>query len=407
MELFTYDRKFRKSEVVDEFSSVVWTERYFGDGDFELVVPLSMEMIDKLSVGVFLGCQGSSEPMIIQNMSIEKETIKVTGISILPWLNNRFVKSSSDHTQRYWNIPLNWAGYTTTPGFILWKILKEMATFDSQYFFYSTSGLPHSHQLAITGLTLGRYDNTGPSVALTVPYGPLYDALRAIAETYDLGMRMAVTYTTDKQYLTVDSGVSPRPPADYFLEFTNYKGVDRTTRQTVNPPVRFSPQFDSLTNIKELQSIADQKTLIFTVAPSNPAGLATGLSAGRATTVKQWEPTVPANREEIWSFDVRAELVFCDDITTDSGITTAANLTTVLNQRAQATLNAKSFKVFVDGEIVPGNAFVYGRDYGLGDIIEIQGNSGAVQLSKVTEYIRTQDSTGERSYPTLSAIPTS
>ena len=404
MELFTYDRKFKKSEVVDEFSSVVWTERYFGDGDFELVVPLSMEMIDKLSVGVFLGCEGSPEPMIIQNMSIEKETIKVTGISILPWLNNRFVRKSSKHEDRYWLISPTTTGYAnTTPGWILWNIVHQMVTWDGSMVL-SGYAMPHAHQLAITGLTLGRYDSSDAPVSISVPYGPLYDALREIAEAYNLGMRMAVTYTTDKVYLTVDSGVFPDIPQDYFLEFTNYRGIDRTTRQTVNPPVRFSPQFDSLTNIKELQSIADQKTLVFAFAPGNPGGLATGLLAGRATTVKQWEPTVPANREEIWSFDVRAEQVFCDDITTDSGITTAANLTTVLNQRAQAVLNAKAFKVFVDGEIVPGNQFVYGADYGLGDIIEVQGNSGVIQLSKVTEFIRTQDSTGERSYPTLSAI---
>jgi hypothetical protein len=58
----------------------------------------------------------------------------------------------------------------------------------------------------------------------------------------------------------------------------------------------------------------------------------------------------------------------------------------------------------VDGEVAPTNLFQYGKDYNLGDIIEVQGNTSLVDVSRVTEYIRTQTAEGEKSYPTVVAI---
>jgi hypothetical protein len=58
----------------------------------------------------------------------------------------------------------------------------------------------------------------------------------------------------------------------------------------------------------------------------------------------------------------------------------------------------------VDGEIVPNKQYTYGIDYGLGDLIELQGNTGAIQNAMVMEYIRTQDESGEKAYPTVEVI---
>ncbi|HEY1247422.1 MAG TPA: hypothetical protein VGE97_00400, partial [Nitrososphaera sp.] len=60
--------------------------------------------------------------------------------------------------------------------------------------------------------------------------------------------------------------------------------------------------------------------------------------------------------------------------------------------------------IAVDGEIVPTSQFQYGKHYNLGDVIEVQGNTGAIQISRVTEYIRSQSASGEKSYPTLEAV---
>ena len=103
-------------------------------------------------------------------------------------------------------------------------------------------------------------------------------------------------------------------------------------------------------------------------------------------------------------FDLRAILVFADDITTDLVGTSATNLKNVLTSRAKDALTANKYVKAVDGEIVPDNQFKYGIHYTLGDLIEVQGNSGVVQTARITEYIRAQDASGEKAYPTVTMI---
>jgi hypothetical protein len=63
-----------------------------------------------------------------------------------------------------------------------------------------------------------------------------------------------------------------------------------------------------------------------------------------------------------------------------------------------------TFTKAVDGEFVPQSPYIFGIDYFLGDVIELQGASGLIQNARVTEYIRSQDSTGEKAYPTVAVI---
>jgi hypothetical protein len=372
MELFTLDRTFHKRDIIDGFSSVIWTERYYGDGEVELVVPPTIDMIQKLSAGTFLGLTGSDEIMILQNVNIEPDKLKVTGISLLPWMNNRFVRTSAVHEDRYWYISGG------SPGWTLWAILYYMCVVGSPYLngTYNT-GIDNPQQLGIPGLGLRDYDNSGLPISVGVPFGPVYDAMKEIASTYEIGMGITLDDVTD---------------TSYFLGFRSYKGLTRTTDQIVNPVVRFSPLMDSFTNIKELQSIEKFKTLVYAFAPGNPDGLATSPGVSSLSGA------------QYNGFDLRAMLVFADDITTDMVGGSAANLVNILNSRARDAMNANHYIVAVDGEIVPENQFKYGVHYTLGDVIEVQGNSGVVQTARITEFIRAQDQKGERAYPTVTMI---
>jgi len=97
-------------------------------------------------------------------------------------------------------------------------------------------------------------------------------------------------------------------------------------------------------------------------------------------------------------------MTFAEDITTDMINGDPNVLLQILNARAQDALTNHHFVKVVDGEIVPTAQFKYGRDYNLGDIVELQGNSGIVQNARVTEYIRSQDESGEHAYPTVAVL---
>lgn len=367
MELFTLDRKFLKQYEIDKFSSAIWTERYYGDSEVELVVPATRDMIQKLPVGTFVGMVGSKEVMILETADSEKGALKLTGQSLLSWLNNRFIRTSALHEDRYWN-------FSGTPGWALWAIIYYMCC-SGQY----PSGVPNPAQFVIPGLWLGGYDNSGAPVNFAVPFGPVYDAMKAIATTYEVGMKITLESATDTAYS---------------LAFWSYKGLDRTSGQSVNPPVRFSPQMDTLTDIKELQSISSYKTLVYSWCPPNPDGIADTIPPG-TSQIAGSQPT---------GFDLRALMTFEEDITTDMVGGNAGTLQSILNSRAQLALSNARFIRAVDGSIVPLHQLQYGVDYNMGDIIEVQGNSQVVSSSRVTEYIRSQDPSGEKAYPTVAML---
>lgn len=375
MEPYTLGRDFLKKDVIDGFHSIIWTERYYGDSEVELTVPVSAEMISKLPIGSFLGLNESDEIMILETMDIKDGKIKFKGIGILPWLDNRFVRTSSFHEDRYWYID------AVSPGWALWAIVYYMCVEGSPYLNGSIStGIPNPETLAIPQLGLNAYEATGAAIRVGVPYGPVYKALKEIATTYEIGMQ-----------IIFDSLSSP------VLGFRSYKGLDRTSGQTDNPPVRFSPQMDSFTDIQELQSIAALKTLVYSFAP--------GLNPEEGELDLRTVPGVSAlTGPQYTGFDLRALLVFADDITTDQVGGNSAILLDILNSRAQDALTTNHFVKTVDGEIVPTNQFQYGVHFYLGDVIEVEGNTGTVQTARVTEYIRSQDSSGEKAYPTVSIM---
>lgn len=369
MELRTLSRNFLPVDIIEGFESVIWTERYYGDSEVQLVVPATPINIQKLAMGTFLSFDKSSEVMILETHDIKDHKATITGISLLKWLNNRFVRFTVSHEDRYYN------AYGLPAGYLLWYILNAMvASPDPAYATYP-AGIPNPGRFKIYNIEPTHIDPSGPNVNVAVSYGPLYDVLNTIATTYEIGMSLTLEEATT---------------AGYRLGFRSYRGVDHTSNQNVNSVIRFSPEMESFTDIKEFQSIADYKTEIYTFIPSNPDSLATipGYAWFNLNT----------------GFDLRVEMVFEEDITTDAVGGDPAVLLNLLIQRAFESLLTHKFVKIIDGEIVPTGQFKYGIDYNLGDIVEVQGHSGMIQAARVVEYIRSQDSVGEKAYPTLEMI---
>lgn len=375
MELFTLGRDFIKVDVIDKFQSAIWTERYYGDSELELVVEPTTKMIQSLAKGTFVGLVGSDEIMMLETMDFNEEgQLKVTGISLLNWLNNRFIRASASHEDRYWPISGLNAGRT------LWWIVQYMCVTGPYLDGTIDTGIDSPELLAIPGLRARATTDIGWGFAISVavPYGPVYDALKEIATTYEIGMKIVLISADETGYV---------------IEFQYYKGIDRSSMQHVNPVVRFSADMDSFAKIKEFQSLSNYKTQVYAFAPSNPGGLADSPGFDGRVSID----------ESYTGFDRRVELIFADDITTDQVGADAGMLLDMLNSRAKDALNAADIVSVVDGEIVPGVQFKYGTDYNLGDLVEVQGKSGTVKKARITEHIRVQDKEGERAFPTLTA----
>lgn len=188
MELFTLDDGFRKDKVVEAFNSVIWTERYYGDGDVTLVAPATIENVEKFKPDTKLGINDSDEVNILETQEIDEGILTVTGISLLKWMNNRFIRASADHEEKVWNLT---GGYT--PGLALMEIVQQMLMPSSYNDGTINIGIPASvaENFVIPGLSTSSYDGSyGPIVDFPVPYGPIYDALKSIATTYEIGMSL-------------------------------------------------------------------------------------------------------------------------------------------------------------------------------------------------------------------------
>jgi Siphovirus ReqiPepy6 Gp37-like protein len=370
MDLYTLDENFLRRDVVDDFSSVVWTERYSKSGDVELYVPWTAANVAKLPEGTFLSTPGSQEVMLLDTVLKQSSQLKLTGNTLIQFLNNRVIRTSSKHEDRYWNI----AG---TPGQLLNTIVQYMCI-SGPYLTGSTYLIDGPREI-IPNLVNDAADLVGVSAPFAVPFGPVYDVLEQVAESYDMGISL---------YLASAS------VGTYSLHFKGYRGKDRTSKQTVNSIVRLSPAADSLANVSELRSLAGYKNVAYSFAPANPNGLAG--ASGVAYADSQSATSI--------GFKRRVMLDFAEDITTDNFSGSAATLLSMLNQRAKDALANNNYVKVVDGEVVPQSQFKFGKDYGMGDIIELQSLSGLLQSARITEYIRSQDSTGERAYPTITVL---
>lgn len=372
MDLHILNPRFQRTAVVDEFSSLIWTERYGSAGDFNLVLPATPKTIDDIQEGTFLSITGSREVMLVDSQLIENGRMTLSGNTLLKFLNERIVRTSGDHEDRAWTIVGSPAGVAM--GVVVKFACIEGDLINDTLDFYKIGGPLND----IPGLSLGTTDASGPNITAALPFGPLYDALVTLASTYELGMSLYLSSVT---------------ALDYELKFMTYKGLDRTGDQTDRPLVRFSPIMDSLMNLKELRSISGYKTAAYAFAPANPNGFP--VPSGKA-----YIPGTSAYS----GFDRRVLMVFADDLSTETVNGDPAVLAAILAQRAADALANNNYIKILDGEVVPQSEFQYGVHYGLGDIIELQGQSGLTQKARITEYIRSQDSTGERAYPTVSVI---
>ncbi len=185
MEIYTLDRGFRRQIVLDGFSSAIWTERYYGDGDINLVFPDTNEIRAALPDGTLLELVGTEEPMISETHEIDAGLITVTGIALPKWLNNRFIRSTNVHTEK--SVVLDAESY----GELIEAIVQNWCINSDYLNNVIDMGVGDATIFKIPGLSVDVVDTTGPEPGGdAIPFGPVYDAIRAIAETFQIGLRI-------------------------------------------------------------------------------------------------------------------------------------------------------------------------------------------------------------------------
>lgn len=392
MDLYTLNSNFLDKDIVDEYVSAIWTERYSEVGEVQLVVPPTEENIIKLKEGTFLALRGSKEVMLLETQSIEKGLMTVVGKTLPIFLNNR---ASWFKNPEYTGLStgervVDYTDATKKPGEfiadVVYQTVINPTPFPNSTYDWTPANLDWDND-KIPFLTLGAVDSSGEVKRLTAPIGPLYEVIANLAKQDDVGISL---------YLE-----SADPDTGYVLKFTTYRGVDRTSTGDPDNLVRLTRDLDGISDIKEVNSVSKYKNVAYVYYK------------GRITP-HYADPSMPIPE----GFDRRIMVVTPEgepvgrkvDLSWGRGGTYTQYVVGALEEDAFREQNAKdalannNYIHAIDGQTSPITDYRYGVDYGLGDTIELEGFTGNLTKAKITEYIRSEDATGEKGYPTITVV---
>lgn len=369
MELYVCNSEFEQIDVLDTFVSNVWTERYSAAGDFKLVAPASYKNKTLLKEFNWLKIDSSDEIMQIETVNTLNGQITAAGKSLLYFLMERAFRSAWADTTQGWVI-------TTTEIYKIVNAVLRMAvnpatSMQTGQVLTPTQG---ANQV-ITDFYISEEIPAGVNerVSVTVPFAEVYNVLKTLVDSDDLGMKL-----------------TPHPTIQRGMLFKTYRGLDRTSTQSENPIVILDPNLGNFTDTETLRSISGYKNTAY-VWPS-------GITSQSQIVMVSIDGASTRSR-----FDVRSMFVTASNIR--AADYDAETLRTMLFYEGINALINNNYVKMVDGQVTSQNGYTFGRDYNLGDILELRSVDGDIASSaRVTEYIRSKDSNGESAYPTLSVI---
>lgn len=358
MEVYVLDNSLRRTEVVDRFESLIWTERYTAYGNFNLQMQSTSANRSLLTKGARLALNESSRVMTVETIedkrtSDGKHTLTLQGRSLEQIMEDRTATDSWAGTE----INPNWI-LTGTPATIARNIFNTICR----------TGFPNTaDRIPFLESVIGNqfYTRPEPSSVITVELElqSVYAAIKNLCEAYSLGFSLTRIGDTS------------------LLRFEIFTGNDRTLGQTTLPPVVFGYDLGTLSDTTELVSTENYKNVAYVFAKNGSAVI-----------------YAPGTDPSVSGFDRRVMTVKADDLTDPAG----AALNTKMAQKGYDEL-AKARGIFAfDGEIPQRGSYKYGQDYFLGDLVSMRNNDGVTSSFRVTEQIFVSDGEGDRTYPTLS-----
>jgi len=355
MELRVLNTNFVDQLILEVSSSLIWTERYFGFGDFEIYTPVDIFKVTKSKKDNYLTLKDSDYLMIIESREIktlneEGDYLLVKGRSAESILDRRIV----------WGQTRLYGNFQEAIYHLLCEAFIEP---DDNDRLVSNFIFEESTDEAITSLTIDTQ----------VMAENLYTVIQSLCAVRSIGFK--ITLTPDNKF-----------------KFKLYSGVDRSYDQTDNTCVVFSDKFNNLISSDHISNKTNMKTIALVLGPGE------GAERTGAVAVAPEGAGTGLNRREMYSdgSSVSEEV--------DGVIITPEDFLIQLIEVGDASLVENIWYEAFHGKVDPEGTFKYGRDFGLGDIVQLANKYGDEGRARVTEFIRSQDPSGTSVYPTFSTI---
>ena len=352
------DTNFKELGVCDTCQSLIWTDRYFKIGEFEMTFIPTDPILEYLVDGNYLVTDESEHFMIIEQSELTtdaatgKDLMVVSGRSGESIINRRIIWGQEIFNNTELEI---------IKALINKQIISPTDSNRKIANFLFKNLLPESYAKRA-------------KIEAQFTGSKLDEAISTICETASIGFK-----------ITLDDS--------YNFVFSPYVGEDRSYAQDTNPYVVFSPSFENLKDSKYLKSSKTLRTV----------ALVGGEGEGndrKYTTVNLNTTYKGLNRRELF-VDAR-------DIssTVDGGTLSDAQYMAQLTNRGNEKLADKKNKMVqeISADLISTGNYEYGRDYFMGDIVQIANQYGVEAKARVVEMIHTEDETGITNIPSFTII---
>jgi hypothetical protein len=369
MDVFILDALLRPIDVVDEYVSLIWTERWNSMGDFELVTLATPNNRWRFVADAKLSIVESKRVMIVETVEetvdVERGAVlKIKGRDLNAMLEKRVAASVSPFTDL---IRATWDTSGWSP-----KDLLVMYFFSICYNGELSPGdiIPF---IQLEG-TLYPTENILdlPTIDYSLKPKDLYAAMREICVAYDVGFRFY------------------KDPNSSALYFEGIMGSDRTSVQTDFPPVIFSQDMANLVDTTEFTDYTKYYNAVIVIY-FHKDEFDNDITTSLIVTADE------LNYSE-GGFDQKTKMLAVTQLPEDLA---PEDIPTYLTKLGAEELTKSRPVNLYDGEIAKNSLYVYETDYFLGDIVEVRGNNGGTAFMRVVEQIFKSDSAGISAYPSL------
>lgn len=222
MDLYIYNKALALQNVMDTYGSLRWVRRYTECGEFELHCPFTVENLQLLVQDNLIRKKDSEEIGFIEYRNIkkdetDKEILVIKGKLGEGYLNRRII----------WGREI----LNTTYELAMRSLVDKNCI------------NPTDANRIINTLILGDVGGFVGNVNFQVSYQNLLKAVESLCLEAELGNRVRFDKDLKK------------------LKFEIFKGLDRTSSQTVNPQCIFSKEFDNILDQEYTDSIMDYRNV--------------------------------------------------------------------------------------------------------------------------------------------------
>lgn len=380
------DSTYLPDDVIEGYSSMIWTERYLPAGEFELRTPLIEETRATLPEDSLIGLTDSDEVMVVETHEIDRDesgaaTLVVKGRSFETGMEQRYIPWMEGY-RKTWKMQSTYPDYGAAIALIWDTIINPTASSE-----LTAAAYAHDIKNNIANVRVSqRVSASTPFQEWWLEAGELYPkVLEFLARSgYGIRNRRPINDVPGTQMMLSSTGALQVDPAivNSALWIEVYNGQDRSKEQTVNPAVEFSYGAGHLLSPKYLFSSKNFR---------NVAEVTSSVGSVLVYSSDSIDPNISGRSRRTLYVDGG-----------DAGTATLAQFTPAMVQKGEIELKKHNREAAIDAAISVSTPFKYGTDYGLGDKVTVTGEFGFSTTMMVHEYIRTETEDGDVGYPGLS-----